>query len=50
MMRVLVNRQLPMPSLSNGYFPYNPSLEDELKRLFVDFTLDSMNKPKQSGE
>ncbi|KAK0083619.1 hypothetical protein PV326_006643 [Microctonus aethiopoides] len=49
-MRVLVNRQLPMPSLSNGYFPHNPSLEDELKRLFVDLTLDSMNKPKPSAE
>ncbi|XP_015521049.1 protein nanos [Neodiprion pinetum] len=38
-MKVLVPQQLPMPNVSNSFFPFNPSLEEELKRLFADFTI-----------
>ncbi|XP_012250701.1 nanos homolog 3 [Athalia rosae] len=41
-MKVLVSQQLPMLHVSNSFFPYNPSLEEELKRLF-NFTLNPDN-------
>lgn len=38
--------QLPMPQVSNNsFFPFNPSLEDELKRLFANFTIDNEVNP-----
>lgn len=42
MMKVIlqqVPQQLPMPNVANSFFPFNPSLEEELKRLFANFTI-----------
>ncbi|XP_034934883.1 nanos homolog 3 isoform X2 [Chelonus insularis] len=48
MMKVVVlQHQLPMPNLANSFFPTNPSLEDELRRLFVNFSLQCQQNQSQ---
>lgn len=48
MMQVLTYQQLPrpMPKAANFFYPLNPSLEDEMKRLFANFTVEPVTSPK----
>ncbi|KAK2585980.1 hypothetical protein KPH14_010554 [Odynerus spinipes] len=49
-MHVTIMQQLPMPQVSNSFFPFNPSLEDELKRLFANFTINGQANPSPNVE
>ncbi|XP_066586774.1 uncharacterized protein nanos [Prorops nasuta] len=40
-MRVRVQQQLPMPQVSNSFFPFNPSLWEEIQRLFSDWAVEN---------
>lgn len=51
MMKVLAPQQLPMPAINNSsFFPDNPSLDEEMKRLFIHLPIDAIQKPKPSGK
>lgn len=45
-----VSVMLPMLQVSNSYFPFNPSLEDEMKRLFDNFAIDSRKEVLPNGK
>ncbi|XP_015590470.1 nanos homolog 2 [Cephus cinctus] len=49
-MKVLPLQQLPMPNVTNSLFPFNQSLEDEMKRLFANFTLTAEKFVKSQTE
>ncbi|XP_054009331.1 uncharacterized protein LOC128892806 [Hylaeus anthracinus] len=40
MRQVWIVQQLPMPEVSNVFYPLNTSLEDEMKRLFTNFWIE----------
>ena len=43
-------QKLPMPQVSNFFYPFNTSLEEEIKRLFVNFTIETQNTPPPDGK
>lgn len=45
-----VSVMLPILQVSNSFFPFNPSLEDEMKRLFDNFAVDSRSETQPNGE
>ncbi|CAK9823361.1 Nanos homolog 1 [Anthophora retusa] len=44
-MHVSLMQKLPMPQVSNFFYPFNTSLEEELKRLFANFTIETQSTP-----
>ncbi|XP_076761966.1 RNA-binding protein nanos [Xylocopa sonorina] len=49
-MHVSMVQPLPMPQVSNVFYPFNTSLEEEIKRLFVNFTIDAGTTPPVNVE
>ncbi|XP_031848004.1 RNA-binding protein nanos isoform X1 [Nomia melanderi] len=49
-MHVWIMQQLPMPQVSNVFYPFNTSLEEEMKRLFTDFTIETQTAPLPNVE
>ncbi|XP_076681421.1 RNA-binding protein nanos [Andrena cerasifolii] len=49
-MHVSIMQQLPMPQVSNFFYPFNTSLEEEMKRLFVNFTIETQAAPPPTVE
>ncbi|KAK9295734.1 hypothetical protein QLX08_010033 [Tetragonisca angustula] len=44
-MHVSLMQKLPMPQVSNFFYPFNTSLEEEIKRLFANFTIETQSTP-----
>ncbi|XP_076626165.1 RNA-binding protein nanos [Colletes latitarsis] len=49
-MYVWIVQQLPMPQVSNVFYPFNTSLEEEMKRLFTDLSIETTTEPQQNVE
>nr|XP_033329541.1 nanos homolog 3-like [Megalopta genalis] len=45
-----VVQQLPMPQVSNVFYPFNTSLEEEIRRLFENFTIETQTAPVPNVE
>ncbi|KAG7190171.1 hypothetical protein KM043_006297 [Ampulex compressa] len=44
-MHVSIMQQLPMPQVPNSFYPFNPSLEEEMRRLFVNLRTETQISP-----
>ena len=49
-MHVSLMQKLPMPQVSNFFYPFNTSLEEEIKRLFANFTIETQSTPPPDGK
>lgn len=49
-MHVSLMQKLPMPQVSNFFYPFNTSLEEEIKRLFVNFSIETENTSVPNGK
>lgn len=52
-MKVLVPHDQQSPTAadaSNTFFPFNPSLDDEIKRLFANFTVTNNVFARRNGK
>ncbi|XP_078039960.1 RNA-binding protein nanos [Augochlora pura] len=47
---MFVVQELPMPEVSNVFYPFNSSLEEEIRRLFENFTIEAQTTTLPSVE